>query len=319
MARAGLSMHTSAVIFERPGMLGLAPAELRPMGPDDLLVEVEWTGISTGTERLLWSGRMPPFPGMGYPLVPGYETVGRVVEGGVQTATRHGTPVFVPGTTSFLHVRSLFGGAARRVVVPEKRCVVLTDEASEASTLLALAATAHHIAPLDGKQPDLIVGHGALGRLLARLVVLSGATPPTVWEREHRRRSGAVGYTVVAPEDDDRRDYKLICDVSGSVEVLDDLVSHLAPGGEIILAGFYDRPITFDFAPAFLREATLRISAQWQPADLTAVASAVSEGRLSLSDLITHRGTAADAVAAYRQAFEDPDCLKMCLDWRALS
>ena len=34
-------------------------------------MDVEWSGISTGTERLLWSGRMPPFPGLGYPLVPG--------------------------------------------------------------------------------------------------------------------------------------------------------------------------------------------------------------------------------------------------------
>jgi myo-inositol-1(or 4)-monophosphatase len=34
------------------------------------------SGISTGTERLLWDGTMPPFPGLGYPLVPGYETVG---------------------------------------------------------------------------------------------------------------------------------------------------------------------------------------------------------------------------------------------------
>ena len=44
-------------------------------------MDIEWSGISTGTEKLLWSGRMPPFPGMGYPLVPGYESVGRIVAG----------------------------------------------------------------------------------------------------------------------------------------------------------------------------------------------------------------------------------------------
>jgi bacteriochlorophyllide a dehydrogenase len=43
-----------------------------------VVVDVEWSGISTGTERLLFTGRMPPSPGMGYPLVPGYESVGRV-------------------------------------------------------------------------------------------------------------------------------------------------------------------------------------------------------------------------------------------------
>lgn len=311
-------MQTTAVILERPGTLSLAPAALRSVGSGDLLLDVEWSGISSGTERLLWTGRMPMFPGMGYPLVPGYETVGRVVEGGEATRLPSGTRVFVPGGSSFLDVRSLFGGSARRLVVEERRCVVLDEDTGENAILLALAATAHHIAPLGAPQPDLIVGHGALGRLLARLALLSGGTPPVVWERDPRRRSGACGYAVVSPNDDDRRDYTRICDVSGSVDVLDELVSRLAPGGEIVLAGFYDRPISFAFAPAFLREARLRVAAQWQAEDVAAVAGAVADGRLSIADLITHRVAADRAGEAYAQAFEDVDCLKMCLDWRTI-
>ena len=38
--------------------------------------------------------------------------------------------------------------------------------------------------------------------------------------------------------------------------------------------------------------------------------------RLSLAGLITHCVAADDAPQAYRQAFEDPACLKMVLDWR---
>ena len=67
-----------AVVFEEPGELDLRDLEIAPPGPGEVLVDVEWTGISTGTEKLLYDGRMPAFPGMGYPLVPGYETVGRV-------------------------------------------------------------------------------------------------------------------------------------------------------------------------------------------------------------------------------------------------
>jgi 3-hydroxyethyl bacteriochlorophyllide a dehydrogenase len=68
-----------------------------------VVVDIDWSGISTGTEKLLWSGRMPPFPGMGYPLVPGYESVGRVVQAGPASGTA-GRAVFVPG-------RRCFGGA----------------------------------------------------------------------------------------------------------------------------------------------------------------------------------------------------------------
>ena len=55
----------------------------------------------------------------------------------------------------------------------------------------------------------------------------------------------------------------------------------LAPGGEIVLAGFYsDRP-SFAFPPAFMREARFRIAAQWQPADLVAARDLAASGALS--------------------------------------
>ena len=42
--------------------------------------------------------------------------------------------------------------------------------------------------------PDLIVGHGVLGRLLARLTIAAGCPAPTVWEIDPARMSGADGY-----------------------------------------------------------------------------------------------------------------------------
>ena len=68
---------------------------------------------------------------------------------------------------------------------------------------------------------------------------------------------------------------------------------------------------------AFMREARLRVAAQWQPSDLEAVSRMIDDGRLSLDGLITHRSPASQADAAYRTAFGDASCLKMILDWRA--
>ena len=68
-------METLAILLSAPEQLSLARLPLTPPGAQDVVVDIDWSGISTGTERLLWSGRMPPFPGMGYPLVPGYESV----------------------------------------------------------------------------------------------------------------------------------------------------------------------------------------------------------------------------------------------------
>jgi 3-hydroxyethyl bacteriochlorophyllide a dehydrogenase len=183
--------------------------------------------------------------------------------------------------------------------------------------LLALAATARHaMAGLNKSVPDLIVGHGVLGRLLARMTIAAGAPAPTVWEIDASRRTGAEGYPVIDPADDPRRDYKSVYDASGSVEVLNDLVGRLAKGGEIVLAGFYSTPISFAFPPAFMKEARFRVAAEWTHDDLAATRALVEAGLLSLGGLITHERSPRDARAAYEQAFSDPDCLKMILNWK---
>nr|MDJ0869967.1 chlorophyll synthesis pathway protein BchC [Myxococcota bacterium] len=292
--------------------------ELTGPGHEDVVVDVEWSGISTGTERLLWSGEMPPFPGMGYPLVPGYESVGRVTHAGPRSGQRAGARVFVPGARCFGPVHGLFGGAAGRLVVPGHRVVPVDSGLEERAVLLALAATAHHsVSAPDARPPDLIVGHGVLGRLLARIALLRpDARPPVVWERDPTRRNGAGDYAVLDPSDDPRRDYRAIYDVSGDPSLLDDLIARLAPGGEVVLAGFYREPLSFAFPPAFMREARIRVAAEWGDSDLASVAARVEAGELSLDGLITHRQAAADAADAYETAFGDPSCLKMILDWR---
>jgi len=304
---------TKAVVLEKPETLSVSLLTLDAAGEADVTVDINWSGISTGTERLLWSGRMPAFPGMGYPLVPGYESVGVVVDAGAKSGLAVGDNVFVPGAKCFGDVRGLFGGAAQRVVLPGARALAIDRNLGENGVLLALAATAYHA--IKGATPDLIIGHGVLGRVTARLAVLAGGTP-TVWETNTQRQAGAVGYNVIHPTDDMRRDYKTICDVSGDGSILDSLISRLSLGGEIVLAGFYDEPLSFTFPPAFMREARIRVAAQWQPGDLIAVKRLAESGELNLDGLITHRAEAADADAAYRTAFGDANCLKMILDWR---
>ncbi len=307
-------MQAQAIVFQAPQQLRVQALDLPTLGSNDVEVAMEYSGISTGTERLLWDGTMPAFPGMGYPLVPGYESVGRVVGKGVNVDLPLGTRLFVPGAQCFTGVHNLFGGSASRLVVQQSRTALVEESLGAEAVLMALAATAQH-ALAGGTPPDLIIGHGVMGRLLARLTVAAGHTAPTVWEVNPARQSGAEGYSVCSPADDARRDYRAIYDVSGDSEILDKAIARQAAGGEVVLAGFYRQSLSFAFAPAFMRETRIRIAAQWKPEDLAHVAALANSGGLSLGGLITHTGEPAHAQAAYQTAFGDADCLKMILDW----
>ena len=308
-----LGLNAAAVVFSGNSSASLASLSLIPPQADDVVVDVLWSGISTGTERLMWSGEMPPFPGMGYPLVPGYEAVGRIVQADA-APERIGELVFVPGARCFEGAHGLFGASASRLVVPGAKAHKVEFEEPREGVLLALAATAYH-AIAGGRLPDLIVGYGVLGRLTARLVIALGGNP-VVWEINAARRSSA-DYPVIAPADDARRDYQSICDMSGDANILDKVLPHAAHGAEICLAGFYSTRPSFSFPLAFRKEMRLRVAAEWQPSDLEAVIALVRDNRLPLAGLITHTAPASDAAGAYGRAFTDPACLKMIIDWES--
>ncbi|MEO0751772.1 MAG: chlorophyll synthesis pathway protein BchC [Pseudomonadota bacterium] len=310
-------MNTLAVLLQGPEDLRLDTLALKTPGEGDIVVDIHHSGISTGTEKLFWSGQMPPFPGMGYPLVPGYESVGEVVEAKPWTGFRAGDTVFVPGADCFNDAFGLFGGAAATLVTSAARVTAIDSALGADGALLALAATAHHAIHGHNKMPpDLIVGHGVLGRLLARITVAMGAPAPTVWDIDPDRCAGAEGYKVLRPQDDPRCDYMSVYDASGAANILNDLIGRIGKGGEIVLAGFYAQDLNFAFPPAFIKEVRLRVAAEWAPEDLIHLRKMLDGGALSLSGLISHQAPASQAPKAYKTAFTDATCLKMILNWK---
>jgi len=317
-------MKSTAVVFDRPKQLSLQALELPQVKAGQLEVAVQYSGISTAAERMLWDGSMSGLPGMGYPLVPGFETLGQVVKAHQDSKLKEGEMVFVPGANCFSGVTSMYGGAASRLVVSDQLVLPVSDGLGVDAVLLALAATAYHAVSGGGVHepftpPDLIIGHGLMGRLLARLTVAAGCPAPTVWETQPEMAKGAQGYCVIRPEDDERNDYQAIYDVNGDACVLDHLIQRIRPGGEIVLAGFYKNGLEFSYAPAFTREARIRVAADWKRNDILAVNELVNSGQLSLKGLVTHVQAFHSANAAYETAFGDVSCLKMVLDWSSHS
>ena len=198
-----MSQYAQAIVFDAPQQLSVQTLEVKAFEANDIEVDVTFSGISTGTERLLLDGSMPPFPGLGYPLVPGYETVGIVSKVGESATLQLGDHVFVPGSYTFQGVRNIFGGAGSRLVVAHDRAVKVQASLGPQAVLLALAATCYHAIALGGEKqpmvlPDLIVGHGVMGRLLARITLAAAANSSTVSPRVRRAISNPPIWAGVA-------------------------------------------------------------------------------------------------------------------------
>ncbi len=64
-----------------------------------------------------------------------------------------------------------------------------------------------------------------------------------------------------------------------------------------------------------MREARIRVAAEWSPQDLDAIRRLIDSGEDLLKDLITHERMVAEAPQAYPTAFGDSSCLKMIFNW----
>ena len=225
-------MDTLAVVFEEPERLALRRLDLTPPEPTDVVVDIAVErhqhrhraaslvrpdaavprhGISAGPRLRIGRARSPR---------PGRDPDGA-------TASASSSPA--PAASAMSAACSAVPPPASSS--PASGCVPVDESLGEQAVLLALAATAYHAIAGGAAAPDLIVGHGVLGRLLARLAAAERRRPPVVWETQpapRRRRDRSTA--VIHPDADTRRDYRAIYDVSGDAGLLDTLIERLAPG-----------------------------------------------------------------------------------------
>lgn len=246
---------TQAAAFwvRRPGVGEIRPTALPAVGPDDVLVRASHSGISRGTETLVFTGRVPPgqydrmrapfqegdFPG---PVKYGYLSVG-VVELG---------PDHLRGRTVFClypHQSAYVVPAGAVTVVPDG---VPPARAVLAGTVETAVNACWDSAPLIGDRIT-VVGAGMVGCSLAAVLSALPAATVTLVDVDESRAAvaGALGVAFATPaQAPDGQD--LVFHASASAEGLALALRVLRPEGEVIELSWYgDRPVAVPLGEAF--------------------------------------------------------------------
>jgi 3-hydroxyethyl bacteriochlorophyllide a dehydrogenase len=254
--------------------------------------------------------------------VPGYESVGRVISCGQEAPPElEGRWVFVGGARCYEDVNPAWGGQAQTLITEHTRVVPLDGIEPRLGVLLALSATALHgidLLALREGQRVLILGQGPVGQIAARLARSLGAWV-AVADRVASRLSRSVADARVNSAEQPLQEaldgpFDTIIEATGSMAALATALPLLAESGAILLLGYYDA-IELPYMPLFLKQARLLTAREWAAGDLQRCRDLLAQGRLDLAALLTHQMPAAQASAAYATALNDPDCLKLVLEW----
>jgi threonine dehydrogenase-like Zn-dependent dehydrogenase len=232
--------EAAAFWLREPGMGEIRRESLPAPRPDEVLVRTLRSGVSRGTEALVFRGGVPTsqyaamrapfqdgdFPG---PVKYGYLSVGRVEEG----------PTGLRGRTVFcLHPHQT------AYVVPARAVVAVPDEVPPARAVLAgTVETAVNAlwdaAPLVGDRVT-VVGGGMVGCCVARLLSRYPGLSVTVVDTDPTRSEAvaALGADFALPADA-AGDRDLVVHASATSAGLQQSLELLAPEGTVIDLSWY--------------------------------------------------------------------------------
>jgi 3-hydroxyethyl bacteriochlorophyllide a dehydrogenase len=315
-------MKAQAVVFAEAGRLELRDVDLREPQNDEVVVDTVFSSISSGTERLLFGGKLPPIPHFRYPLVPGYESAGKVTAVGSDVSgIAVGEEVFVGGSSSFTSVVAAFGGQSSRTIKRAAQVVPLKGIALGQAPMLALAATSLHgvrrLGDVAGKRVA-VLGLGAVGQLAAAFLAAAGADvvvadrsaerlAMTVGHEKHDVSKAPLAETLTVPVD-------CAIEATGIPAEIATCARVCKPGGSVVLLSYYDT-LTVPFADLFTKEITLLVSREWSPEDLPAARDIIAEKGVDLAPLCGYVVPIDRYESAYHTAFNDASILKVVLQW----
>ncbi len=257
----------NAIVFPKPETIEFTTVADPTCAPDEVVVQVETSGIC-GTDLHIYRNEY-----MGeFPLIPGHEFGGRVVEvgSGVQTGVQVGDRVAVDpnlycGHCEFCrreesnHCLNLQvvgvtrpGGFAQYVAVPGKACYNVPDSLSNAQMAFIepLACIVYGMSRLRIPPADSIVlfGAGPIGLLLLQAMRHSGAGPIVVVEKQPDRLKlaaelGATTTLEAGPDLDQAlkalapHGFGLVADATGVPAVIENGFRYLKPRGQYLMFG----------------------------------------------------------------------------------
>lgn len=331
-----------AVRITAPGELEVVQVDVAPPAPGNVLVEVAWCGIC-GSDREIFAGTRPA-EFVRYPVVPGHEWSGTVVEvgegvpaelvgrgtvgQGIRTSST--APASVAGDTAAWPQEyeetgfTLPGGWAQYLELPSRYLHLLPEGADLRSAAgiepAACVAEAVLLAEITVGSRVAVIGAGALGLLATQLLKGAGAEVTVLHHNGSReelsRTCGAAHYALSADAEADGLlgTFDAVVEAAGVPGIARLAVRLGRPGARVVLTGIPANDAD-DLSSLELVSRLVQVKTVFgAPTRAWAYAvRAFALGILDPSVIVTHEFPLAEAGAALEELGKRSGALKVLL------
>lgn len=338
-------MIAKAIVFPEPKKVELRNVELPPLQEWEVLVELEQSAISLGTERWALNGQRPSGD-VTFPCIPGYLSVGKITALGSAARDRYASGerinFFVAKIPEGYGGNWMCGHLSPAIVnvdpaklgdfegMPYVEKVPEGLSAEEAS-LAGLAAVACRGIDMSNIQPEdrvVIMGQGIIGHAAAQICRLKGAkvlTADTMAGRVELSKRYAADVAVNSLEKDlaseiadftGGRGADVVIDTTGSAKMILEEVEFLKRFGTLVLQGWYPPPSMLVLDRLQLKFVRAMFPCGHSGEAVGRCMAWMKGDLLRLKPLITHRFSPGQASEAYDLVLNRPEeTMGILFDW----
>ncbi|MDR2028224.1 MAG: zinc-dependent alcohol dehydrogenase family protein [Treponema sp.] len=299
-----------ALVIEKPGTALVKTLPVPPVGDLEVKIQVKASGIC-GTDVHIYRGE---YLGS-YPVVPGHEFSGVVVETGSRvTRFKTGDRVAVEPNISCdncgpcLNNRQNFcehwngvgvtlpGGMAEYAVVPEKAVFNIGALPFLSGAFVEpLSCVLHGVQRARIRMGDrvAILGAGPIGILLSRVIQLQGASGITQVDKNQSRlelaRKSGARHTADSPDKLETEGYDVVVEAAGSTFLMEQSLKYVRKGGTLLWFGVPKRDAAVRL-PAFtiFEKGLVILSSYTSVRNSIQAVRLLESGRIDVTGLVSH-------------------------------
>jgi len=314
-------MKGKAVVFTGIREVHFQDVEIPEPLDDEIVVDVEHSWISIGTEKSILFGERS----VNFPFVPGYQKVGVVRFAGKDvTNFKTGDKVFV----SYSRVSNMDGaGHINPAVVKGNMAIKIPDDHP---TLRYSPLVVAQVGYNAGTRPTIkkgdiavVIGDGLVANWTAQTLQNRGADVyalgrydgklqlfPNAVHKINTRINSNINSILAGKE------ISVVIDTIGSTQNILHFLPLMKRDSHWVNAGFLSAESTLDLRELVEKEITLHMANGRTPERMQAAFDAISRGELQTEHLITHRFPAEQAATAWEAILDKKQlCLGVILNW----
>lgn len=325
-----MAIDAKAVCFTQADTAELLDVSWGEPGPDHVVVRMNVSGISAGTEGSIFRG-IRTHNGT-FPLITGYQGAGVVEWVGDHAAPLQvGDRVAVTSVAGDLIEQDLqiVWGTHCSTVVARPGAVYpipegVGDDEASLCTLWAVGLQGTTVTEVQPGDTVLVVGLGLIGLSYAQCATAAGAEVIGLDLAEERaqvlRDLGAEAFTeqdAVRAWLDERglRGFDVAVEATGKASVIDVPLRMVRPDGKVVWQGWYPGRVDFEYHDAHSKQVHMvfpHSTGGFQP-DLLQM---IADGSFEAGSLITHHFPVEQCQEAYDLAvFRPMECLGVVMEW----